>query len=76
MNDQTTLTPGGAGPGGAYQERGARTVFGIGRPSLVDFEHHDFGLEAIPDELKYVSNLAPLLTAGGFPAHFIVVSDA
>lgn len=28
------------------------------------------------DELKYVSNLAPLLTAGGFPAHFIVVSSA
>jgi hypothetical protein len=55
MNDQQTLTPGGAGPGGVYQERGARTVFGIGRPSLVDFEHHDFGLEAIPDELKYVS---------------------
>ena len=40
---------------GDYQERGARTVFGIGRPSLVDFEHHDFGLQAIPDDLKYVS---------------------
>lgn len=55
MNDQQTLTPGGAGPGGAYRERGARTVFGIGRPSLVDFEHHDFGRQAIPDDLKYVS---------------------
>jgi hypothetical protein len=55
MNDQQTLTPGGAGPGGAYQERGARTVFGIGRPSLVDFEAHDYGLQAIPDDLKYVS---------------------
>jgi hypothetical protein len=54
MNDPNTLTP-GAGPGGVYQERGARTVFGIGRPSLVDFEHHDFGLKAIPDDLKYVS---------------------
>lgn len=28
------------------------------------------------DELKYISSLAPLLTAGGFPAHFIVVSNA
>jgi hypothetical protein len=55
MNDQQTLTPGGAGPGGAYRERGARTVFGIGRPSLVDFEPHDFGLQAIPDDLTYVS---------------------
>jgi hypothetical protein len=54
MDDPHTLTP-GAGPGGAYQERGARTVFGIGRASLVDFEHHDFGLKAIPDDLKYVS---------------------
>jgi hypothetical protein len=54
MDDQQTLTP-GAGPGGTYRERGARTVYGIGRPSLVDFEHHDFGLQAIPDDLKYVS---------------------
>ncbi len=55
MNDQQTLTPAGGGPGGEYRERGARTVFGIGRPSLVDFEHHDFGLQAIPADLKYVS---------------------
>jgi hypothetical protein len=55
MNDQQTTTPGGGGPGGEYRERGAQTVFGIGRPSLVDFEHHDFGLQAIPDDLKYVS---------------------
>jgi hypothetical protein len=55
MNDQQTLTPGGAGPGGAYRERGALTVFGIGRPSLVDFESHEFGLQAIPDDLTYVS---------------------
>jgi hypothetical protein len=55
MNDDTTLTPGGAGPGGVYRERGARTVWGIGRPSLVDFEHHEYGLQAIPDDLKYTS---------------------
>jgi hypothetical protein len=23
--------------------------------TLVDFEHHDFGLKAIPDDLEYVS---------------------
>jgi hypothetical protein len=55
MEDQTTLTPKGAGKGGVYQERGARTVWGIGRPSLVDFEHHEYGLQAIPDDLKYTS---------------------
>jgi hypothetical protein len=46
---------GGGRQRSGYQERGARTVFGIGRASLVDFEHHDFGLKAIPDDLKYVS---------------------
>jgi hypothetical protein len=30
-------------------------VWGIGRPSLVDFEHHEYGLQAIPDDLKYTS---------------------
>jgi hypothetical protein len=54
MDDQTTLTP-GAGQGGVYQERGARTVWGIGRPSLVDFEHHEYGKQAVPIDLKYTS---------------------
>lgn len=54
MDDQRTLTP-GAGPGGAYREKGARTVYGVGRPSLVDFESHEYGLDTIPDDLKYVS---------------------
>jgi hypothetical protein len=39
MNDEKTLTP-GAGAGGAYQERGHKTIYAIGRPSLVDFEDH------------------------------------
>jgi hypothetical protein len=55
MDDQVTLTPGGAGPGGVYRERGARTVWAVGRPSLVDFEHHEYGLQAIPSDLTYVS---------------------
>jgi hypothetical protein len=54
MDDQKTLTP-GAGKGGVYQERGARTVWAVGRPSLVDFEHHIFGKQAIPADLKYTS---------------------
>jgi hypothetical protein len=54
MDDQKTLTP-GAGKGGVYQERGARTVYAIGRPSLVDFEHHEYGKQAVPTDLKYTS---------------------
>ena len=54
MDDQKTLTP-GAGKGGVYQERGARTVWAIGRPSLVDFEHHEYGKQAVPADLKYTS---------------------
>jgi len=54
MDDQKTLTP-GAGKGGVYQERGARTVWAIGRPSLVDFEHHEYGKQAVPTDLTYTS---------------------
>jgi hypothetical protein len=54
MNDQKTLTPGGGGAG-AYQERGARTVFGIGRPSLVDFEDHEYAKQAVPKALESTS---------------------
>ena len=55
MDDAHALTPGGGGPGGVYRERGARTVWAIGRPSLVDFEHHEYGQQAVPADLKYTS---------------------
>jgi hypothetical protein len=48
MKDDTTLTPGGAGPGDTYRARGHKTVYAVGRPSLVDFETHDFA-EQLPD---------------------------
>ena len=54
MNDSKTATP-GAGKHGEYQERGAKTVFGIGRPSLVDFEQHVFGKQLIPEKYTYTS---------------------
>ena len=52
MDDRKTLTPGG---GGTYQERGAKTVFGIGRPSLVDFEDHEYAKKAVPKALETTS---------------------
>jgi len=51
MHDQKTLTPGGGGAG-AYRERGAKTVFGIGRPSLVDFEDHEYAKQPVPKALE------------------------
>jgi len=54
MNDQKTLTPGGGGAG-AYRERGAKTVFGVGRPSLVDFEDHEYAKQAVPKALETTS---------------------
>jgi hypothetical protein len=54
MTDAKTLTP-GSDPGGAYRNRGARTVFGIGRPSLVDFEDHEYAKQAVPKALASTS---------------------
>ena len=54
MDDRKTLTPGGGGSG-AYQERGAKTVFGVGRPSLVDFEDHEYAKKAVPKALETTS---------------------
>ena len=54
MNDSKTATP-GAGKHGEYQERGAKTVFGIGRPSLVDFEQHVFGKQLVLEKYTYTS---------------------
>jgi hypothetical protein len=54
MTDQKTLTPGSAA-GTEYDERGAKTVFGIGRPSLVDFEDHEYAKKAVPKALATTS---------------------
>jgi hypothetical protein len=54
MDDKKTLTPRG-GVGGAYQERGAKTVFGVGRPSLVDFEDHEYAKQPVPKALVALS---------------------
>lgn len=54
MNDETGLTP-GAGPGGVYQERGRRTVYAIGRPSLVDFENHEYAEQLVDERFRGLS---------------------
>lgn len=55
MRDQETTTPGNTGVVGPYQERGGRTVFGVGRPSLVDFEDHEYAKQAVPKALETMS---------------------
>jgi hypothetical protein len=54
LNDEKTLTP-GAGAGGVYQERGHRTIYAIGRPSLVDFEDHEYAEELVPEKFRGMS---------------------
>jgi hypothetical protein len=55
MNDRKTTTPAATGGVGEYQERGAKTVFGVGRPSLVDFEDHEYAKKAVPKALETTS---------------------
>lgn len=54
LRNETALTP-GAGAGGAYQERGHRTIYAIGRPSLVDFEDHDYAEQLVPERFRGMS---------------------
>ena len=54
MNDEKTLTP-GAKKDGSYQDRGRRTVYAIGRPSLVDFEDHEYAEQLVPERFRGLS---------------------
>jgi hypothetical protein len=54
LDDEATLTP-RQGKGDVYQARGGQTVFGVGRPSLIDFEDHDYGVKPVPEQYKYLS---------------------
>ena len=54
MNDEKELTP-GAGAGGVYQERGHRTIYAIGRPSLVDFEDHEYAEQLVDEKFRGMS---------------------
>jgi hypothetical protein len=42
-------------PKGAYRGTKGATVFGIGRPSAVDFEEHQYATRAVPEELRRLS---------------------
>jgi hypothetical protein len=55
LSDPVTTTPGAAAAGTVYQERGARTVWGVGRPSLVDFEDHVYAKQEVPVRFRTMS---------------------
>ena len=42
-------------PQGAYRGSKGTTVFGIGRPSAVDFEEHEYATKVVPEALKHIS---------------------
>jgi hypothetical protein len=41
--------------GDPYEEKSGRTVFGIGRPSLVDFEDHEYAKQEVPVRFQTMS---------------------
>ncbi|TNF28506.1 MAG: hypothetical protein EP329_17785 [Deltaproteobacteria bacterium] len=43
------------GPKGAYQGTKGSTVFGVGRPSAVDFEEHSYATHSVPADMKKMS---------------------
>ena len=44
-----------AGPDGSYTGTKGSTVFGIGRPSVVDFEEHSYATRAVPEDMRSLS---------------------
>jgi hypothetical protein len=43
-------------PKGAYKPSGGATVWGVGRPSMVDFEDgHEYGVHQVPEDLRTTS---------------------
>jgi hypothetical protein len=54
LKDEKTLTP-PAGADGAYRARGRGTIYAIGRPSLVDFEDHDYAEQLVDARFRGMS---------------------
>jgi hypothetical protein len=55
MRDETSTTHWGQPAGDVYQPSGRRTVWFVGRPSLIDFEQHEYATAAVPEQYKYLS---------------------
>jgi hypothetical protein len=55
MRDPHTTFQWGRPAGDVYQPSGRRTVWFVGRPSLIDFEQHEYARQPVPEQFKYVS---------------------
>jgi hypothetical protein len=55
LSDAVNTTPPKQNAGTAYQARGARTVWGVGRPSLADFEDHEYARQEVPLKFRTMS---------------------
>ncbi len=42
-------------PKGSYKGTKGSTVFGVGRPSAVDFEEHEYAVKTVPADMKLIS---------------------
>jgi hypothetical protein len=55
MRDDVSATHWGKPKDDVYQPSGRRTVWFVGRPSLIDFEQHEYATAAVPEQYKYKS---------------------
>jgi len=49
---ETNRAAAAARPSGAHRGAAGSTVFGVGRPSVVDFEEHSYAKLAVPDDMR------------------------
>jgi hypothetical protein len=55
MRDEHTTFQWGRPQGDVYRPSGRPTVWFVGRPSLIDFEEHEYAKQPVKDEAKYIS---------------------
>ncbi len=55
MRDPDTTFQWGEPGGDVYKPSGRPTVWFVGRPSLIDFELHEYAKQPVPEEFKYVA---------------------
>ncbi len=55
MRDETSTTHWGKPAGDIYEPSGRPTVWFVGRPSLIDFEQHEYATALLEEKHKYLS---------------------
>jgi hypothetical protein len=55
LRDEVSTTHWGEPAGDVYQPSGRPTVWFVGRPSLIDFEQHEYATARVPEQYTYLS---------------------